>query len=77
MGKISVTLANPFLIFLWSLAILLLGCAIGLHWKGTPGTALCVAAIGAVLMVIHDMAMGVLWFVVTAKMVGKVQRRRS
>lgn len=77
MGKITVTLANPVLIFLWSLAILLLGCAIGLHWKGTPGTAYWLAIVGALLMVIHDMAMGVLWFSVTARMFAKTRQGRS
>lgn len=63
MGKLSVSLGNPFLILIYSLGLLLLGCAIGLYWKATPGTAFCVAALGAILMVIHDMAMGVMWFV--------------
>lgn len=60
--KLYASLGNPFLIFLYSLAILLFGCAVGLHWKATPGGALCLAGLGALLMVIHDMAMGVLWF---------------
>jgi hypothetical protein len=72
----SVSLANPFLILIWSMAMLLLGCAIGLYWKAAPGTALCVAAFGALLMVIHDLVTGVLWFWVTAKMVGQIQNRR-
>lgn len=73
MGKVTVTLANPILIFLWSLAILFLGCAIGLHWKGTPATACWMAALGALLMVIHDMAVGVLWFVVSAKLFARAR----
>jgi len=74
MGKLTVSLGNPFLILIYSLGLLLLGCAIGLHWKATPGLAFGIAALGAVLMVIHDMAMGVLWFWVTAKMFSKAQR---
>ena len=68
MGKLTVSLGNPFLILLYSLALLSLGCAIGLYWRATPGMALCLAAIGSLLMVIHDMAMGVLWFVAAAKL---------
>lgn len=74
MGKISVSLGNPFLIFVWSFAMLLLGSAIGLYWKTMPGTAFCVAALGAVLMVVHDMAMGLLWFAVTTKLVAKTRQ---
>ena len=66
MGKLTVTFANPFLIFIWSLAMLSLGCAIGIHWSTTPDMAFCVAAIGALLMVIHDMVMSVLWFMAAA-----------
>lgn len=77
MGKMTVSLGNPFLILLWSLAMLLLGCAIGLYWRATPGMAFCVAALGAVLMVIHDMAMGVLWFTVSAKLFAQARQDRS
>lgn len=74
--KITASLGNPFLIFLYSMAILLVGCAIGIHWRATPGVAFCMAVIGALLMVIHDMAMGVLWFTVAAKMVGRTRQDR-
>jgi multisubunit Na+/H+ antiporter MnhB subunit len=75
--KITASLGNPFLIFIYSLAILLLGCAIGLHWKASPGLALCLSAPGALLMVIHDMAMGVLWFWITARMFAKARQSSS
>ena len=65
--QMSVTLGNPILLFLYSLAILLFGCAIGLHWEATPGVASCLAALGALLMVIHDLATGAVWFWVIAK----------
>lgn len=77
MGKITVSLGNPILIFLWSLALLLLGCAIGLHWKSTPDTAYWLATLGGLLMVIHDLAMGILWFAVTTKLIGKSRQGRS
>lgn len=75
--KMTASLGNPLLIFLYSLAILLLGCAVGLHWKGAPGTACWVAALGALFMVIHDIAMGVFWFWAAATMFAKTQRGRS
>lgn len=56
--QMSVTLGNAFLIFLYSLAILLFGCAIALHCEATPGMVLCLATLGALLMVIHDLAIG-------------------
>jgi hypothetical protein len=75
--KMTASLGNPFLIFLYSLAILLLGCTISLFWKATPPVALCVAGLAAALMVIHDLAMGVPWFRVTARIFAKTQRGRS
>ena len=67
--QMSVTLGNPFLMFLYSLATLLLGCAIGLHWEAAPGMALCLATLGALLMVIHDLATGAVRFWIIAKTV--------
>lgn len=77
MGKLTVTLGNPFLIFVRSLAMLLLGCAIGLHWKGTSSTACWLTVLGALLMVIHDLGMGVFWFRTAAMMLARNQQRRS
>lgn len=77
MGRITVTLANPFSIFAWSLAVLLFGCVIGLHWRTTPGMAFCIAALGAVLMVLHDLGMALLWFTATAKLLAKDRHDRS
>jgi multisubunit Na+/H+ antiporter MnhB subunit len=76
-GKITVSLGNPLLILIWSLAMLLLGCVIGMHWKATPGTAFCVAAVGAILMVLHDLGMGLLWFVASAKLLDNARHDRS
>lgn len=67
--QMRLTLANPFLIFLYSLALLVFGCAIGLYWKAHPGVALCLTAVGALLTVIHDLATGLYWFWVIAKAV--------
>ncbi|MGB9152145.1 MAG: hypothetical protein WCD70_03555 [Alphaproteobacteria bacterium] len=37
--KMQATLANPFLIALYSAALLLIGCGVGRRWAHTPATA--------------------------------------
>lgn len=69
----TVRLGHPVLILMYSIALLLLGCAIGLFWKATPSVAFCMAGLAALLMVVHDIAMGVLWFWLTAKMFEKAR----
>lgn len=54
------SLGHPILILLYSLALLLLGCAIGIHWHDSPWGASKVAFLGAMLMIIHD------WMTTTA-----------
>ena len=66
--RMNAKLGNPFLIFIYSVTLLMLGCAIGIHWNVHPGVAFMLAVGGAVLMVIHELGMGLLWFSVTAKM---------
>jgi hypothetical protein len=75
--KLTATLEHPLLVGAYGLALLLLGCAIGLHWQATRSKALILAGIGSALMVGHDLAMGVLWFWAAATMVAKTQQRRS
>jgi hypothetical protein len=69
-----VTLGNPFLIFIYSLALLLIGCAIGIHWRTSPCVAVCLALLGALLTVIHDTATGFLFFWTFSKMQARGQR---
>jgi len=52
--KIKMSLGHPILIVLYSLALLLLGCAIGIHWHNSLWSASKVALLGAVLMIVHD-----------------------
>lgn len=63
----QVTLANPFLVAIYSASLLLIGCAVGMHWAHTPATALLLGAVGGVLMAAHDLLMGTLFFVLTAR----------
>jgi hypothetical protein len=69
--KMHATLGNPILIMVYSMALLLIGCAIG-RWAHPPATALWLAIAGGVLMAIHDTAMGVLWFWLTARWANSV-----
>lgn len=64
--KMHATLGNPILIMVYSMALLLIGCAIG-RWAHTSAIALWLAIAGGVLMAIHDIAIGVLWFWLTAR----------
>lgn len=57
------TFANPILVFIQSLALLLIGCAIGIHWR--TSAVVWIAACGALLTVIHDLLEGLVWFGVT------------
>lgn len=67
-------LGNPVLIFIHSLVLLLFGCAIGIHWNSKPGTAVWIAVCGALLMVIHDLLEGIIWFGIAAKWTLAVRR---
>ena len=75
--KLQARLGHPVLIFIYTLAILLVGCAIGAHWKRLSGNALWLVVGGAILMVIHDMATGIVWFWITAKLTQSVYDRRT
>jgi hypothetical protein len=64
--KMQMTSGNLLLVFIYSLFMLLFGCAIGMHWHGSPTTALCLAILGAALWVFHELITVLLWFGVTA-----------
>lgn len=74
--KVHVTLGNPFLIAIYSAALLLIGSAIGRRAR-TPSTALWLAIASGALMAIHETATGVLWFWLTARWVRSVMQRNS
>jgi hypothetical protein len=64
--RMQVRFGNPILIFIYSLALLLFGCAIGMSWPKTPLVVLRIAFAGGALMIIHDLLMTFLWFSATA-----------
>jgi hypothetical protein len=75
--KMHVTLGNPFLIAIYSAALLLIGAAVGMHWTHTPATALWLCVAGGVIMAAHDTATGFLWFWLTARWAHCVIERRK
>ena len=74
---VRVRLANPALIFIHSLALLLVGCAIGIHWSKSLGTAVWITICAALLMVLHDLLEGLIWFGITAKWTQAVKGRAT
>jgi membrane protein YdbS with pleckstrin-like domain len=72
--NVRISLGNPVLIFVYSLAILLLGCAIGMHWYQSRASAIWIAVAAAALMVVHDMLTGLLFASLTFRRFQKEQR---
>jgi len=64
--KMHLTLGNPLLIFIYSLSLLLLGCAVGIHWHSAPSVAVGLAIAGASLMVLHDTLTSLISFGIAA-----------
>jgi|GEM_PF-6256964 len=64
--NLEMRLNNPILIFLYNLALLLFGYAIGIHWHAAPTVALGLAFSGVALMMLHEMLTAILWFRGTA-----------
>jgi hypothetical protein len=61
--NMEIRFGSPVLIFIYSSALLLFGCAIGLYWSAAPSTAITIAILASVLAVVHDtmMALISLW----------------
>ena len=75
--KMHATLGNPILIAIYSAALLLVGCGVGVYWIRTPATALWLCIAGGVLMAVHDTATGFLWFWLTARWAHSVIERNK
>ena len=73
----QVRLANPVLVFISSIALLLFGCAIGIHWRKTPSVAVWIAVCGALLMVVHDLLAALVWFGITAAWNQMIRNRKA
>ena len=64
--EMKVRLGHPVLIFIHSVALLLIGCVIGMHWHHSHSAAIWIAVSGAVLIVINEMIAGFWWVSLTA-----------
>jgi uncharacterized membrane protein YhaH (DUF805 family) len=70
-------LGSPFLIGIYSLALLSIGAAIGARWAHSPHTAAWMVLLGAVLMVVHDVLTGAIMFFVSAAWASRISRQRE
>jgi protein-S-isoprenylcysteine O-methyltransferase Ste14 len=73
--RIQMQLANPALIFIYSLVLLQFGCEIGMHWSNTPGIAVWIAVCAARIMVIHNLVAGFIWMEITVKWTQAVRKK--
>jgi len=65
--KMEMQLANPLLVFIYSLSLLLVGCAVGIYWHAAPSVAVGLAVAGSSFMVLHDTLTSLIWFWIAAK----------
>jgi len=73
-NEMKVRLGHPVVIFFHSVALLLVGVAIGNHWHQSHSTAIWIAVSGAVLVVINEMISCFWWVSITAWWIGKNNR---
>lgn len=62
----TVSFANPFMMTVYTGATLAIGCAIGAHW-GHSTTAVWMMIAAAVLLYLHDVAIGIVLAMAVAK----------
>ena len=72
--SIRISLGHPVLIFIYSFALLLIGCGIGMCSYQSRGSAIWIAVAGAALMVVHDTFTGLLFASLTFRRFQKQQR---
>ncbi len=75
--KMQATLGHPILIAIYSTALLLIGCGVGVHWNQKLPTVLWLCTAGGTLMAAHDLATGFVWFWLTARWVRSVMIERD
>ena len=76
-SKIHMQLGNPFLIAIYSLALLSIGAAIGAWWGHSPHVAIWMVVLGAGLMVAHDMLSFSIIFLVSTACALRASRERE
>jgi branched-subunit amino acid permease len=75
--NLRISLGHPVLIFIYSLALLLIGCAIGMHCYQSRASAIWIAIAAAALIVVHDMLTGLIFAFLTVRRVQTQQRNQS
>ena len=73
-NEMKVRLGHPVVIFIHSLALLLIGVAIGMHWQQSHPTAIWIALCGALLTVINEMISGFFWLSIASFWIRKNKR---
>lgn len=73
--EIHLRFGNPFLIFIYSLALLLIGDATGVKCHSNPHRAFSIAVLGAVLMVAHDTCIALISIWTAAKFARTLRNR--
>jgi hypothetical protein len=74
---VSISLGHPVLIFVYSLVLLLIGCAIGMHWYQSRACAIWIAVAAASLMVVHDMFTELIFASVTIRRLRRQDQSQS
>jgi hypothetical protein len=74
---VSISLGHPVLIFVYSLVLLLIGCAIGMHWHQSRACAIWIVVAAASLMVVHDMFTGLIFASVTISRLRRQERSQT
>jgi len=72
-----VSLSNPVLLAMGSIAMCLFGVAIGVHWSRNPGVAVWIALSAGLLMVLHDLLVSLIWFGIAMKWTNAVKQSGS
>lgn len=72
--EMKIQLGHPVLIFIHSVSLLMIGCAIGMHWHQSRSAAFWIAISGAVLTVIYESISGFIWCCFTASLIYKNRR---
>ena len=77
MSNIYLQLGNPFLVAIYSLALLLIGAAIGARWDCKPHVAVWLVVLGAALMVAQDILSYSIIFFVSTAWASRANRKRE
>ena len=75
--KMQATLGHPILITLYSAALLLIGCGVGVRFHQSLPRALWICGAASILVAVHDLATGFVWFWLSATWVRSVMIQRD